>query len=137
MRRWLVVGVLAIGGCLPVSATRIGPPRPARDAGCEVEFVTAGEPTRPYRDVGGLTVQNCQDWQAAPCREWIREAACGLGGEVVYQLADQRPTALVASEAMTVRVIVAAWAGSPANASGSGCEEPVEARPTAGRCEDE
>lgn len=50
------------------------------------------KPTRPYRDVGVVSLSHCQDYRIAPCREWLRRAACRLGGRVAYLDDYKRPT---------------------------------------------
>jgi hypothetical protein len=82
----------ATTACSPVFVSRIGPPVPARDPGCELELLEEGQlPDRPYRDVGMVELDNCQDYRTPPCRTWLEEAACELGGNVIYPPQDPPP----------------------------------------------
>lgn len=101
----------ALTACSPASISRIGPPLPARLAECDIEILDPGAaPERPYRDVGVVTLQNCQDFRTRPCRDWLVEAACGLGGQVAYIHADARRADSPVVEPMRFRVMVAAYA---------------------------
>ena len=55
-----------------------------------------------------MTIENCQDYRTAPCRGWLEEAACGLGGQVAYVSEDRRPDSGL-SPAMRVQVLVAVY----------------------------
>ena len=80
--------------CAPLSVTRIGPALPPRTGDCAVEILEPGEiPQRPYRDVGMVTIESCQDYRTPPCRLWLEEAVCGLGGQVAYVSDAHRPDA--------------------------------------------
>ncbi|MCK9460578.1 MAG: hypothetical protein M0R80_13145 [Proteobacteria bacterium] len=82
---------LSFAACAPVSVTRIGPTLPAREAKCAVEVLDRGElPGRPYRDVGLVTIESCEDYRLAPCRGWLEEAVCALGGQVAYVSEERR-----------------------------------------------
>ena len=62
--------------CSPASVSRIGPPVPPRPDDCEIEILDREEkPSRPYRDVGMVSLENCQDYRTPPCSEWLRRAA--------------------------------------------------------------
>jgi hypothetical protein len=96
MSRALRIGIaavaLALCACAPVTVARIGPLLAPRTGDCAVEVLDRGEvPKRPYRDVGLVTVESCQDYRTPPCRGWIEEAVCGLGGQVAYVSEDRRP----------------------------------------------
>ena len=79
----------AVLSCSPAKPTRIGPAVVPRPADCELEVMEEGErPTRPYREVGMITLENCQDYRTPPCSGWLQEAACGLGGTIVYPTDD-------------------------------------------------
>ncbi|MCK9521645.1 MAG: hypothetical protein M0R76_01210 [Proteobacteria bacterium] len=82
----LCIGVvLASIACQPVRTTRIGPPPPAKAAGCDIEVLPPGEvPVRPFRDVAMLFASHCPDYTRPPCRQWVIDAACAAGGSVVY-----------------------------------------------------
>jgi hypothetical protein len=101
--------MFSTGGCSPASPTRIGPSLPPKPTDCEMEIIKRGEkPTRPYRDVGMVALENCPDYRMAPCREWLRKAVCELGGQVVYELEKTRPDSQILSP-VTYRVVVAVY----------------------------
>lgn len=96
-------------GCSPVFVSRIGPPVEPRDPGCELELLEEGQtPSRPYRDVGLVEVDNCQDYRFSPCRDWLEQAACELGGHVIYPPADPPPANDFTSP-LRFRLLVAAY----------------------------
>jgi len=83
---------LSLSACAPMQVTHIGPKLPPRAADCTVEILDRGEtPTRPYRDIGLVTIENCQDYRTAPCRRWLEEAVCEIGGQVAYVSEEHRP----------------------------------------------
>jgi len=103
-----VAAALSLAACAPLTVARIGPPLAPREAGCAIEVLERGEvPARPYRDVGMVTVESCQDYRAAPCRGWIEEAACRLGGQVAYVAEERRPDPGLAP--MRAQVLIAAY----------------------------
>jgi len=105
----LFATALSASACAPLNVAHIGPQLEPRGAGCTVEILDRGEvPNRPYRDVGLVTIENCQDYRTAPCRGWLEEAACGLGGQVAYVSEDRRPDSGL-SPAMRVQVLVAVY----------------------------
>jgi hypothetical protein len=118
----VLLGLLA---CSPATSVRIGPKVPERPANCEMEVLKRGEtPTRPYRDVGLVELENCQDYDQLPCLKWLVEAACGLGGHVAYlpdngggPVLDTAPImpyegGQLATGTVTYRVLVAAYAAA-------------------------
>jgi len=91
-RTAIAAAALSLCACVPLHVTRIGPALGPRAADCTVEVLGRGEvPSRPYRDVGLVTIENCQDYRTAPCRRWLEEAVCGLGGQVAYVSEERRP----------------------------------------------
>ncbi|MFO8072446.1 MAG: hypothetical protein R6V85_11285 [Polyangia bacterium] len=99
---------LLAAGCSPAVISRIGPPVPSRGESCGIEVLEPGEvPQRPYRDVGVVSLENCQDYRDPPCRGWLTEAACELGGHVTY-VPDETPRD-GGFGAMTCTVTVAAY----------------------------
>lgn len=81
----LYTTLTVISGCSAASVSRIGPTLSPRSPDCDVEILEAGtKPTRPYRDVGVVSLKNCQDYRTRPCRDWLAEAVCRLGGHVAY-----------------------------------------------------
>ncbi|MCP4603104.1 MAG: hypothetical protein GY847_21750 [Proteobacteria bacterium] len=105
----IVVAIwLLAGACSPASISRIGPSVPPRQANCEIESLKKGEkPSRPYRDVGMVALENCQDYLTLPCSEWLRKAACELGGQVAYILEGGFPSNQFGP--VTFKVMVAAY----------------------------
>jgi len=109
MRPAALIVSLAVAACSPATATRIGPPLAPRPNDCAVEVLEDGlAPVRPYRDVGMVTLQNCQDPLTPPCRGWLEEAVCGLGGTVAYLPEHQRPRGDMPAP-MTVAVMAAVY----------------------------
>jgi hypothetical protein len=81
-----------LGGCSPVSISRIGPAQPNRGKGCDVDVIPPGEaPPHPYRDIGVVHLTNCQEYTTGPCRRWLVDGVCTLGGNVAYLL-DPKPS---------------------------------------------
>ncbi|MCP4675135.1 MAG: hypothetical protein GY854_06440 [Deltaproteobacteria bacterium] len=94
--------------CSPATVSRIGPSVPPRTDDCDIEVLEPGEtPSRPYRDVGMVTLENCQDYRSPPCREWLRRAACEIGGQVAYFTDEGRTNEQFGP--VTFRVLVAAY----------------------------
>jgi hypothetical protein len=132
--------------CSPVKITRIGPPLIPQSEDCEVQIFEEGDlPNRPNRDVGMVTLDNCQDHRVPPCSKWLRRAVCEIGGSFAYpaqgagtDAADYFPNDdLTASSAhmMTVRMMVGAYVvdlvpGPLLDAPD--CEEPQEASENGG-----
>jgi hypothetical protein len=54
-----------------------------------------------------VALENCQDYRTEPCRGWLREAACELGGQVAYLPSEGREPS--AFGPVTYRVLVAAY----------------------------
>ncbi len=107
--------------CSPAKIVRMGPEISPRSANCEVEVLKKGEvPPRPYRDIGLVELKNCEDYMRLPCRKWLTQAACKLGGQVAY-LPDQGGPVLDSSTLLrsqgrhvidgpvTYRIIIAAY----------------------------
>ncbi|HUT76930.1 MAG TPA: hypothetical protein VM285_04550 [Polyangia bacterium] len=107
--RALILLPLLAAACSPVTVSRIGPDAPPRPAGCAVEVLEPGQlPSRPYRAVGVAALANCQDYRTEPCRGWLVDAACGLGGHVAYIDEGGRPDSGLVGP-MIFRVTVAAY----------------------------
>lgn len=105
----LVTLAMPIVACSPVFVAHIGPPVPPRDPGCDLELLEEGQlPDRPYRDVGLVELDNCQDFRTPPCRGWLEEAACELGGHVIYLPEDPPPRNDFTSP-LRFRLLVAAY----------------------------
>ncbi|MDD5308611.1 MAG: hypothetical protein PHU25_14935 [Deltaproteobacteria bacterium] len=103
----LVVAAFVLAACSPAAIVHIGPPLPARPSGCGVEVLKDGTPSRPYRDVGLVELSNCQDYRVPPCRLWLEDAACELGGQVAYLPSEGRTQSGMGP--VTFRVMVAAY----------------------------
>ena len=98
--------------CTPYATTQIGPALASRPPDCEIAVLKPGEtPARPYRDVGVVSLEHCQDYQIPPCREWLRRAACDLGGQVAYLDEYKRPRdpSDAVINPIAFRVLVAAY----------------------------
>ena len=111
----VIAGLLTAWACSPVTVSRIGPPVPPRSRGCDLDILDPGDaPSRPYRDLGVVALDNCPDYRTNPCRRWLVDAACDLGGQVAYITGGGRPDSGIGP--VTFRVTVAAYA---ADLSGS------------------
>jgi hypothetical protein len=143
--RALPLLALLAAACTPVTVSRIGPDVPPRPAGCDVEILDPGRvPDRPHRAVGVVALENCQDYRTEPCRGWLADAACGLGGHVAWIDDSGRPDSGLGP--MVFRVTVGAYvldlpggAGDPfademrrRRAPAPDCDEPSDAGPDEG-----
>ncbi|MDJ0761724.1 MAG: hypothetical protein QNJ97_01950 [Myxococcota bacterium] len=111
---------MLLGGvaCGPATISRIGPRMPQRPADCQIEILPEDQvPSRPYRNIGMVALKNCQDFRTQPCSNWLRKAACELGGQVAYLPPRDRPDSPM--DAVNYRVFVAVYAsdvrGDPAD----------------------
>lgn len=103
---------LFFSGCAPAVVSRIGSPLPPKPEGCSLDYVEeASQLSGPYRDIGMISLKNCQDPQRAPCSVWMRRAACELGGDAVYPV-DEPVLGEERGGDVTVRVMVVSYAGS-------------------------
>ena len=112
---------------LRLAISRIGPTLPPREPDCEVEVLDPGKtPFHAHRDIGMVSLQNCQEYHVNPCRQWLIDAVCQMGGQVAY-LSDPEPPRND-FDPVNFRVMVAVYViGGPAGAAGGpveGCEEP-------------
>ena len=112
MRAGVVIAALLLlpAGCAPTKISRIGPTVPPRGEGCGIQVLDPGaEPDRPYRDVGMVTLEACQDYRTPPCRGRLTDAACELGGHAAYlPEGGGRPRGPVVDK-VDYRVLVAAF----------------------------
>ncbi len=106
---WVLVALgLLMTGCSPASISRIGPGIQPRSTDCEIEVLEEGrKPSRPYRDVGMVSLENCQDYLTLPCREWLRKAPCEIGGQAAYLSDEYHPNSGIGP--VTYKVMVAAY----------------------------
>lgn len=85
MRRTVLVLAVA-AGCIPPSVSVTPSERPValapRPSGCEIEFLRAGRPERPYDEVAVVNVKAYRDDRAGT-QEALRRAACTLGADAV------------------------------------------------------
>lgn len=101
---------LTLCACSTTSVTRIGPAHPPRGPHCEIEVLEPGQnPTRPYLDVGMVTLENCQDYRTRPCQDRLVREACQLGGHVAYVQAPSNAEPELGQ--MRFRVMIGAYAG--------------------------
>jgi hypothetical protein len=100
---------LSLAACAPFTVSRIGPQLAPREEKCAIEVLERGEtPQRPYRDIGLVTVETCEDYRTPPCRAWIEEEACKLGGQIAYVEESSRPDAPSVAP-LRARVLIAAY----------------------------
>ena len=134
----LMIAALFIG-CSPVSISRIGPARPSRGKGCEVDVMPPGEePPHPYRDLGVVHLTNCQEYTSGPCRKWLIDGVCTLGGNVAYLLDPTPPKNDF--DAVNFRVTAGIYVEEPTSSAAQDgtCKEPPpdEENPKTEDCED-
>lgn len=103
---------LGLLGCAPAVVSRIGSPLPPKPEDCSVDYVDEeAQLSGPYRDIGMISLKNCQDPQRSPCSAWMRRAACELGGDAVYPV-DEPALGEERGGDVTIRVMVVSYAGS-------------------------
>ncbi len=90
MRRLLVCIAVAtaFAACVGSQVTQIGPQRPARPPGCQVQIVP-GTLAGPLVDLASVRA-NCDDRTVGrdACFDELRRQACALGGDTVYALSE-------------------------------------------------
>ena len=95
-------------------------------------------PTRPYRDIGVVYLTNCQEYTTGPCRTWLVDGVCELGGNVAYLLDPAPPNneldvenfQVTSTNAINFRVTAGVFAveeGAPQEAQT--CKEPPANEP--------
>lgn len=152
MKLLVIVLMFLASACSPAAISRIGPTIPARSEDCDVEILEEGAiPNRPYRDVGMVSLSNCQDYRTEPCLSWLRKAACKLGGHVAYSSTQSQPVNQTGH--VTFKLMVAAYVAdlrpdisgdpylesrncNPPCKSGERCENKVCVSVTSNDCED-
>jgi hypothetical protein len=129
----VIVSVMALA-CSPATISRIGPTLTPREPDCDVEVLPPGEkPTNAHRDIGMVSLQNCQEYHVNPCRKWLTDAVCQMGGHVAY-LPDPIPPRNE-FDAVNYRVMVAVYVISGPPDDEGVCKEPSEPDPEVGECE--
>lgn len=80
----LVLGVVLLAGCgAPEKPSKY----PARPEGCEVQ-VFPESPTMPTENIGPVNAICGDDIKDEDCLRTLKDAACKLGGDVVWGVAD-------------------------------------------------
>jgi hypothetical protein len=54
-----------------------------------------------------VALENCQDYRTPPCRNWLADAVCELGGQVAYFSEPDRPESQMGP--VTFRILVAVY----------------------------
>ena len=89
--RWaasaLTAAALLVAACVDIELRRIGPERPSRPPGCNVELVPAGRPAYDVVDVASGTVSCAK--QRDRCLDEMRKQACVVGADVVYDFSER------------------------------------------------
>ncbi len=71
--------------CAPYTITQTGPALDPKSENCDITVLSPGKtPDKPFRDIGMVSLKNCQDYQSGLCLKYLKKAACGLGGSVAY-----------------------------------------------------
>ena len=79
--RFVLVLVL-VSACVDIELRRIGPDRPSRPPGCNVELIPQGQPPYPFVDVASGTVSCAK--KRDRCLDEMRKQACVVGADAVY-----------------------------------------------------
>ena len=83
MRRGLalVVAVAAVGACVDIQVSLIGPQLPGRPSGCALEVFPEGKPPFISADVASASV-SCSGRDK--CIGALRKHACAVGADTIY-----------------------------------------------------
>ena len=79
--------LLATGACVDANIQLIGPARPSRPAGCNVDVVAAGQPAFDYADVAVANISCARNRDR--CIDELRKQACVIGADAVYGLSER------------------------------------------------
>ena len=82
----LALAALA-GACADIDVRRIGPARPARPPGCNVEIIADGQPGYEFADVAFANVSCARTRER--CLAELRKQACVVGADAVYGLSER------------------------------------------------
>src|SRR5262245_30530817 len=89
----LLAAALLASACVDIDIQRVAPARPARPPFCDVQFFPGG---RPGFDVVDLATANlsCAKGRDS-CLDELRKAACVVGADTVYGLAERKESMYV------------------------------------------
>ena len=76
------VAGMAVAACVDIDVQRIGPVRPSRPAGCNVELLEKGSPGDGFVDVATANVSCAK--KRDRCLDELRKQACVVGADAVY-----------------------------------------------------
>ena len=87
-RAALVAAMLAVAGaCVDIDVRLIGPARPSRPPGCNVDLITVGEPGYEFADVAFANVSCARSRER--CFAELRKQACVVGADAVYGFSER------------------------------------------------
>lgn len=129
--------LLAAVACGPAQISRIGPSLPPREPNCEVDVLEPGAtPFLAHRDIGVVSLQNCQQYHVNPCRKWLIKAVCEMGGQVAYLPEPEPPRNEL--DPVSFRVLVAVYTiggpGAEEEPPADTCKEPAPEETAPLRC---
>jgi len=83
-----VAAALLAGACVDIDVQRIGPARPSRPAGCNVELIEKGQPqpNDGFVDVATANVSCAK--KRDRCLDELRKQACVVGADAVYAFSE-------------------------------------------------
>jgi hypothetical protein len=79
--------VLLLAACASPEVKPLGPTRPARATGCQVEFFAGSTPSYAYVDIASVQARCRYSAGRSGCLDDLRTKACALGGDTVYGVA--------------------------------------------------
>jgi hypothetical protein len=129
--------IVLVSACSPATISRLGPSLPPRKPNCEVEVLEPGKtPFHAHRDIGVVSLENCQQYHVNPCRKWLIDAVCKMGGQVAYLPNPEPPRNEF--DPVNFRVLVAVYTiggpGGEDDPPANVCKEPEPEDPAPERC---
>jgi len=83
----VVLALALAGACVDIDVRLIGPARPSRPPGCNVELIEHGQPGYEFVDValGNVSCARSRD----RCLDSLRKQACVVGADAVYGFSER------------------------------------------------
>lgn len=78
---------LLAGACVDMNVQLIGPARPSRPAGCNVDVIEQGTPGDDFVDVAAANVSCARSRDR--CLDSLRKQACVVGADAVYGFSER------------------------------------------------
>ncbi len=119
---WRIGLLLCCSACTQTTLTRVGPPRPSRDAQCEFDVLTA-RPPGGFIEVGTIDLTGPPPTNLGRFKEFIQEDVCRSGGDAALALAN--------GHGYWIKATVLQRVADPPNAAGgAGIARPTAPPPT-------